>query len=184
MRRERGVVAFGVLMLISATTILTIAVMGRREARDRPARGMLQDGTELVAVLAVASTCGFSTSPALPAAVAEATTALAKQAEQEGKHFVYVGVGLDDDPVEGFRFLRHFGPFDEVLVGRGWLNMGSMAFMIRGIPGSLATPQLIVIERDIVAEENSISVTPDRIIRRYVGLDAIRQVQQDLKLPG
>ena len=184
MRGERGVIVFGVLMLLSAATILLVAIVGRSEAGDRSARGFLQDGTELVAVLVTTSTCGFSAAPELPSVVAEAKAALLKRAEQEEKHFVYIGVGLDHNPVEAFRFLRRFGPFDEVLAGRGWLNTGSIEFMIRGIPGPAATPQLIVFERDVVAGDNSISVTPDRIIGRYVGLAAIRQVHQDVRLPG
>ncbi len=177
MKREQGIIVFGVLMLLTAATLLLIAIIGRPEAGDRPARGILQDGTELVAVLVAASMCEFSNAPELPSVVAEAKTALLQRAAQDDRHFVYIGVGLDDSPEESFRFLRRFGPFDEVLAGRGWLNTGSIAFMIRGLTGPLATPQLIVFERDLAIGDRSILVTPDRLIGRYVGLDAIRQVQ-------
>lgn len=182
MRRERGIIVVGVLMLLTAGTLLVIAWLGRLGPGNRSARGFLQDGTELVAVLVATSTCGFSAAPEAPSAVAEATAALQKRAEQEDKHFVYIGVGLDHNPVEAVRFLKRFGPFNEVLAGRGWLNTGSIAFMIRDLPGPVITPQLIVFERDIVAGNTAISITPDRIVGRYVGLAAIRQKARDVML--
>jgi hypothetical protein len=98
---------------------------------------------------------------------------------EEGKRLVWMGVALDMTPEEGIEFLRAYGPFDEILAGGSWLNLGSLQFLIRGLPGELATPQLILVERDIVAGSTTLSVSPDRLVLRRVGASRINAFTSD-----
>ena len=96
-------------------------------------------------------------------------SSLAQQAKAEGKRFVYVGVAVDEEPRVGLEFLKRFGPFDEVMSGGSWLGTGSVDFMVRGSPGPLALPQLLVLERDVHTAHDAIAISQDRIVRRALG---------------
>src|SRR4051812_45887619 len=81
------------------------------------AKGRLTSGTERIAFFIASSTCGASAHTKLPAAIARMRAMLAEQAAAEGKRFVLVGVAVDSRPDDGLRFLKPFGPFDEILTG-------------------------------------------------------------------
>lgn len=138
-----------------------------------PRGGVLQSGAEVLVVLVVSSQCGPSRSPHLREAFYRIKESAFERSQVEGKQFGTIGISLDIEPHDGLRFLGAFGSFDEVGAGRGWLNTGATAFMIRGLTGQLATPQVVIVEREIEAEETHLRIGQERLVARYVGLDAI-----------
>ncbi len=139
----------------------------------------VRTGTELVAIYVTSSTCPASRDANLKPSLRSIRRQLANQAISEGKRLVWMGVALDQTPEEGIEFLKPYGPFDEILAGGSWLNTGSIDFLLRGKPGQLSTPQLIILERDIVAEKTTLSVTPDRLLMRKVGASSINAFAVD-----
>jgi hypothetical protein len=115
-------------------------------------------------------------------AVNDVRETLRQTAPREHKPLVSVGISLDQDPLIGIDFLKRFGPFDEVLSGGGWLNTGSIAFVVRHFPARRAIPQLIIVERDVVLESNSASILNERLISRKIGADAIVRFAADIAL--
>lgn len=97
-----------------------------------------------------------------------------------GKGFATVGVSLDSDARDGVDFLERLGNFGEISSGRGWLNSASLDYVVRDLRGVLATPQLLVIERDMVVERTDMRVSDDRVLARYVGLEDIVQAPAHL----
>ena len=74
-----------------------------------------------------ASTCGGSTYPALPGAVRQIRRALALDAARSSEQFVSIGVALDGSLANGLQFLGESGPYNEVAVGGGWMNMATFS---------------------------------------------------------
>jgi hypothetical protein len=157
-------------------------VMTRRSGADetqvvrRP-----REGTELLAIFVASSACGASEYPGLREALPQIREVLHADARRDNKLFVSVGVALDADPWVGIEFLREFGPFDEVLSGGSWLNMGSITFIVRDFPSRRWIPQLILVERDVeLLEGGSILSVNERLVGRKIGADRIVRFAQSL----
>jgi hypothetical protein len=139
-------------------------------------------GPELLAIFVASSGCGASRYPGLHEALTALREKLRLDARRADRRFVSVGVAIDQDPTSGENFLKGFGPFDEILSGGGWLNTGSIVFLIRDVPGPMAIPQLVVIERN-VALANAVAVpsVTDRVIGRTIGGAGIVALAQSAK---
>ena len=165
------------LLIVAAVPSLTrkarLADDAARLSAQPAVKGRVGSGTEVIAFFIASSTCGASTAPNLPSALSKIRASLAIKAQREGKRFIYAGVALDEKPSAGLELLKQFGPFDEVMSGGSWLGMGSVDLMVRGMPGPLALPQLLIIERDVKAERTTITVSADRVIARRIGFDEI-----------
>lgn len=190
-RSVSSLTMFAVLALGVSVVLLFVAVVPQRarqsaawSVRDLPSstkrtKGRVADATELVAVFIASSTCGASAHPTLPEALGKIRASLGARATAAGKRFIFIGVALDEQPSVGLAFLEPFGPFDEVMAGGSWVGTGAVDFLIRGNPGPLALPQLLILERDIKAEASAISISEDRVLARKLGFDEITQAAED-----
>ena len=139
----------------------------------------VRSGTELVAIWMLNSQCGASAYPALPAASRQVQTKLREYVRRTQQRLVVVGVDLDGSGDGNSRLLSTFGEFDETLVGGGWLSSAALSFLVRDNPGPLAVPQLVLIEREILAKSSGLRVSTDRVIARKVGYDEIMAFAND-----
>lgn len=160
------------LVVITAAATIGAATRLVRDplAAYRPAP--LRSGTEVLMVLIGSSGCAGTAAPGLPEAVARVKTALRSKAEREAQSFVTIGVALDWSIPKGMAMLERFGPFDEVMVGRSWLNSGVVKYIWKDVPGFAATPQIVVLEREI-ANDGGFVVGPEQVRTRRIGADAI-----------
>lgn len=165
--------AFGVAAALIAVSALTVSGLRMKTAPVRTLpTSSLHSGTEVLAVLIVSSTCEASHDARLPEALTRIRARLASQAAREGKRFYLIGVAIDHQPSDGISFLTRFGSFDEVVAGRGWFGTGSIDYIVRGLPGPRATPQLLVLERDIVVGLFK-KASSDREVTRQIGVNEI-----------
>ena len=91
----------------------------------------------------------------------------------EGTHFSTLGVATDWSITDGLTFLTEFGPFDEIAVGKNWLNMGIQRYVMSELPGEAGLPQLVVTERDVDVGTGAITARHETVIDRRVGANAI-----------
>lgn len=188
MSRFRAVVA--ILLAVSFAVSGTIVVARAYRERGTPSDAgtpspAVRSGKELVMVFIGASFCGATETPGLPKALKGISEHLARRAERENSTFVRVGVALDWKTNDGLRFLRHFGEFDEILVGRNWLNTGAIDYIWRGLPGAPALPQVLVFSRLVDARPTTIAFTEDELLTRKAGADAILDwAAREASLPG
>lgn len=141
-------------------------------------RGRVRAGTELLAILIVSSVCGASEYDALPGDVEKIRAGLSRRAREHGWHFSALGIALDERPADGLAFLQRFGPLDEVLAGGSWLNTGSVEYLVRNLPGAMAVPSLIVIDRTVQTGPKRLVVGDDHVLARLVGLREISAYAQ------
>jgi hypothetical protein len=140
----------------------------------------LVSGRDVIAVLVVASGCAPSRSADLPIWFSEFRAQLDNWGAKRGVRVAYAGVSLDSTADMGLDFLKRFGALDEVSAGRGWVNSGALMYLVRDQRGDLATPQVIILEREVDVDGSNLLVHEDHLIRRYVGTNAIRGASEDV----
>ena len=91
----------------------------------------------------------------------------------EGLRSSFIGVALAGNTEGSRRFITEFGPFDEIVVGRGWLNSAVVTYVWRDPDGSAGVPQLILVRRTVTVNERGINVSPDSLLFRLTGARAI-----------
>lgn len=130
------------------------------------------EGPQLALVVVMSPSCAWCRDESLSAAVRVVRHELAEVATEQGWSFVVIGVAQTHDPDEGVKFLRRFGRFHEISSGRGWMNSLLIRYVHQDFRGSAATPQLIVLRRELKVNPGR-GVEVERVVRRVVGAAAI-----------
>lgn len=132
--------------------------------------------TEIAMIYFTQSTCGACNAEGLPDAVMEVKQSLSRKAADAGYGFSVTGVSLDWVPERGFEHLRRFGNFNEVVIGRNWVNSAALKYMWQEFPGRTGTPQIVVIMRRLqVPGERyaAAQVISERLLARKLGTNEI-----------
>jgi hypothetical protein len=140
-------------------------------ARYRPAY-RTQPGQEIVMVFIGASFCGADQRPGFPALMETAKVTLQRAAAAQGKGFSAHAVLLDWETDRGLAFLRPFGAWDEISVGRNWVGEGAQRFIWGSLPGPATVPQVVIIERTL-DDGDPVRIHGERQVKRIGGADQI-----------
>jgi len=135
------------------------------------------NGHELLFIYIGSSSCAASNIDELRNLTKRAKIHLEKLASSRGKSFFTMAIGIDLKPQNGYDHIRKFGLFNEVHVGRGWMNDSVVKYIWQEYPGAPATPQIIVLEREIHSPTefgDRFSVNNENILVRKVGYLEIR----------
>jgi hypothetical protein len=81
--------------------------------------------------------------------------------------------------VSGAAYLDTVATFDEVSAGQNWLNSEAVQFLWRDHLGEPATPQLVLVERDVEVDKTKIRIGADKIALRLVGAGEIAKWLED-----
>ena len=152
--------------------IVVVASLWHLRANMRPSTAaMFVPGprNELLLVFVASSRCPWIDTPDLRSAVERARQGVRKAAEAEGLHFGSIGIAVDVGVNEGTAMLRDFGPFDEVVAGRSWVNTGALSYVWRDLPGIAAVPQVLVVRRNLKWEGDGYEVTGEWVRLRKIG---------------
>lgn len=138
----------------------------------------LDGGEEVALVYLGAASCAWSNVDGLPDAVRGIRDEWYAIARKAGSGFATVGVARDVVVDEGMKHLAKYGPFDEVVAGRGWLNVGFFKYVFGDMPGPAATPQVLIVERTVNRIAGQTWISDERVLRRFVGADEISRWDQ------
>jgi hypothetical protein len=125
--------------------------------------------TEFVAVLLSASWCAACRQPTFPEAVAHALSEARKGATAAGGEFRTIGVVMDEDLDSAFQGLKHYGEFDEAVLGGSWEGLGATLFVWRDIAGQPTVPQMLLLRREVKLVGGFIDIGQDELLARLVG---------------
>lgn len=131
------------------------------------------NGTELVAVYLTARSCHGCRAPEMPATLDSIKVLLQRQAQAAGQRFRAVFVGMDWDPDSGLALAREDGFWDEIIVGRNWLNAGAERYIWSDTATAPVLPQVILFEQRIEMGAR-ITFGQRHVLRRLVGLPAFQ----------
>lgn len=139
------------------------------EPRPRPT------GDELVVILVGSPACPAASDPHFPDRFEQIVAHLSERAGDHDVRLVTIGIGTGASPERSMEFLTSVGRFDEMMVGRGWLNSGALRYLWRDLPGKPSIPQIIVTHRslDMGPFGASVVVGPEILLARKVGLPEI-----------
>jgi len=107
--------------------------------------------------------------PEFAAAVRDMKPLLARQAAQRGVPLSIIGVSLDWEVEKSYARLQSMGAWDEVVLGNNWINVGAQHYLWRRPDGKPNTPQVIVFERTITTQQNTIQFGDERRLAGFVG---------------
>ena len=159
------------------TPVVTLALLSQITAAAQDTtytpRYETPEGKELVLVYIGAESCVPCHMPELKAAVSGLKLLLAEQATQDGQDFATMGVALDWEVAEGYEFLREVGPWDEVIVGKNWTNLGASEFIWQDPAAPPAIPQVALVEREVDAGGERMRVEGYEVVERRVGADDV-----------
>lgn len=141
-----------------------------RPTRPEPS---LRPGREVEVIFIGSSSCGAAGRKDLAQALDSLRAFMLADAARRDYGVYFTGVALDWQVAAGFKFLEPFGPFDEVSVGRNWLNSSAVRYVWRDVPGKPEIPQLVLIERTVELGAQAMVVGEDRLLERVMGADNI-----------
>jgi hypothetical protein len=118
------------------------------------------------------STCAGNRAPGLHQAVDSLKLLLQARAAASGQQFRVVGVALDWSPDSGFAYLRQFGAFDELDVGRNWFGLGVERFIWADTTARPTIPQVVIYEQDIAPAGRAVFGRAN-VLKRVLGGDSI-----------
>lgn len=146
-------------------------------------------GKEIVLIYIGSSSCAYANDEALPSLIENLKLALQRKASEKEYMFTTIGVAIDWFTEKGVEHLTKFGTFDEVIAGRKWQSTGARRFFWEALPGQAATPQVLVIARDVQAPtdeqpEQPFQVANETLLVRKLGSDEIKDwLEQGTPLP-
>lgn len=108
------------------------------------------------------------------AMIDSARNSMRRFARASGYQYSTIGVSDDWSIERGLKKLQTMGPFDEIIVGRNWLNTGIESFVtdLGGVPG---VPQLFLGVREISTDTIPFEYGAFRELLRLVGRSALMQ---------
>jgi hypothetical protein len=136
-----------------------------------------QKGREIVAVFISSATCVANFNPAFKPAVREMMRRLGAQRDSLGVSLSIMGVATDWVTRDALAYLQGFGEFDELDVGRNWFNGAVVHHVWEAAGGQPSVPQVVLLERTIddgSGGSNRVTVSPERVLARFVGGDQIQ----------
>lgn len=133
-----ALVTYGGTVMVLEREESSVIERGRSQAGVRDSDGMLR---ERVVVLLVSAACGASQSPGLPDTWKRIVAQQGEVADRDGRRLRVIGAAVNNGAAAGMGLLERLGGFDEVLVGIGWVNSGTMLYMFGELRGPAVLPQ-------------------------------------------
>lgn len=176
---KQGGVALALGMVLGAMGAIPVPIVNvswkvpalQKQAYTPEARR--DSGEELLFIVIGSSGCRWSNKPELARLVRRARDVVRSEAMSRDAGFATLGVAQDNVPQLGIEHLEKFGRFDELSVGRGWRNSGLLKYVYEEFPGPAATPQVLVVARDLIGEGGQWEVANERVLVRLTGVAEI-----------
>lgn len=141
-------------------------------------------GTQLLFVYVGSSSCGSSNNPDVPEMIRALQDLVRSKAQERNYQFVSIGIAAELNPESGIDHLAKVSAFDEIAAGQSQHNQALAHFVHVDHRGLAATPQVIIVERNLVEEAPGRvdpSIRAERVLLRKVGL---AELQNWLALGG
>lgn len=130
----------------------------------------IKDGVELTLIYIGSSSCAAAKTREIPEVVNALIATVEEKASNQNFSFSSLGISIDSSVDEGFKHLKSVGDFDEVMTGRHWLNTGSLKYIWQDITGRASTPQILVVARNVVAENGKYEIQSEQFLIRKIGV--------------
>ncbi len=175
MRPLKRIIAMAVVAAIPLLTLfVAIPELGADRTKLPRNHGERHVGREWQVIFVASSHCPACNVPGLRQAVVDMIWELDRQVRSIGDKPTTLAAVTDDRHEDAIGFIRDYGEFDELHLGRNWLNQSVLKYMLRDHPGTGATPSVLIVTRAVeLTGDGSFMVGPDSVVTRLVGPTAI-----------
>lgn len=168
------------LSSISSTLLIFLNILGPVQAQDSTGYGPdhydvdhdLKEELNLVYI--GASWCVPCLDDSLKQALEEIKLLLYEKTKTKEMNYSVIGIANDESVERGWNFLNGNGYFDEFILGKKWINSGSIDLIWNQEPVKPAVPQIIVFSRSIEYGKG-IEIGEKNILVRKAGKEAINE---------
>jgi hypothetical protein len=161
----------GLLTVVSALVFLAAGVYWwSGQAAGAASQPEYTTGVDTIAITIVSDSCKACE---IKSEVAAFRNAHERLRTSPGRRIRVVGVAVDPDVGRGRRRLAKLGPFSEISSGGGWTNSVAVEYIWADTLALPAIPQLVVVERNQVVDEQHITVESERVVDRVYGMHAM-----------
>lgn len=158
----------------------------------RPRIQAVGPGRQVVFVYLGSPACVWSNRPETYRAIRTAIRAVAARADSAKVGYTTIGASVAWGAQRGVEHLAEIAEFDEISAGSSWLNSLGIKYFWRDVPGAPATPQVLVLLREIkapLADQGGglLEVSDEQLLARKVGLPEIERwvaLGAPIPLPG
>ena len=140
------------------------------------------EGKEQVLVYIGAESCGPCHLPEMKEAVRDLKVLLAERAAENGWDFATMGIALDWEVAVGYEFLQEVGPWDEVIVGKNWTNLGASEFIWQNPATEPAMPQVMLVEREVHDGDRQMKVGGYEVLEHRAGSELLEWYEEGAPL--
>jgi hypothetical protein len=182
-RRAVRQLSFFVATLLLLTDVLSAQASTAQSRQRQPtsARALpaLNRSTpELVILAFTSSACGWAQRDSFKLELDRLTSVAREYARTQAVPLTVVrsAAALDNDPELGLQAIRRLGEFDEISIGRGWLNSHAIAYSWRDEPGRIGSPSVLLISRVVTPRQQSIAISADSVVDRGLGVKGITEM--------
>jgi len=140
----------------------------------------LDEGKYLRMVYIGSAGCSFSNNKNTHQIVKNLKRKLPKIAHANNLQFITTGVAVDKISQRGINYLQKSGPYDEVVSGTGWYNLGIKHYVWENIQGTASTPQVLLTitkyEKETTGSQIGNIKRKENLLKRYRGVDQIKRL--------
>ena len=128
------------------------------------------DGDEIVLIYIGAYNCGPCHSPEIKNALSKLKILLKERVNARGQDFATMGIALDWKVDVGYEYLQGVGPWDEVIVGKNWTNLGASTFIWKEADTLAAMPQIVIARRDVEVGNQGTWVSDYEVVAHHMNI--------------
>lgn len=144
------------------------------------------DGGDYVRFVFIGSShCGFSNDFENHNNILDLKETLKNHVRANNLKFISTGISVDMNAYQGFKYLEKTGPYDEILSGSSWFNIGVDRYVWDNFQGYPSTPQIVLIKSEFMVEEFYGIKRSERVLKRVSGKNDIdRMLEKVSQLKG
>lgn len=130
------------------------------------------------------SSCGFSNNDEMHKQIQSIKKILKDSLSQKDIKLITTGISVDRDPFVGYHFLEKTKPYDEIITGSNWYNLGADRYIWDHFSGLDATPQVLLLSNTFnntgTGGNMGVIERKEDLLERYVGANEINDLDEKL----
>lgn len=144
--------------------------------------GVSLDGGDYLRFIYIGSShCGFANDEDNHHNILKLKELLKELSKESRYSFISTGISVDVNAYQGVRYLKKTGPYDEILSGSNWFNVGVQKYVWERFQGRPSTPQIILTKTKFEVEEFFGIHQSEQVLKRVSGIYEIREMLGKIK---
>lgn len=131
------------------------------------------------------ASCAYSNNKKTHRMIISLKNSLRKIAHKKGLKFASTGIAVGMNSLKGVKYLLKTAPYDELITGASWFNLGINHYIWQTNKGEASTPQVILTMTKYkmltIGERLGYIKRQEDILKRYIGRNGIKKLYTLIK---